>query len=78
MNSTYMLRMRPLPKPEYKMMKEYVKKYNLQDESELFAVALQLFAEVERYNNGQGYTWIVQVIDSYRSLTEQQRVQSRD
>lgn len=70
----YTLRMRQLPKPEYSLSKQFIQTYNLTDLSELFAIALRLMAEVERYgDNSQGKQWIIQVINSYRSLTEKER-----
>ena len=69
----YKLKMRQLPKPEYRLMKALVQKYHLEDESELFAVALHLWTEVERYKDGQGERWIIQTIDHYRSTPAAQR-----
>lgn len=79
-NPQYYLRLRSLPKPEYKLMRQLVDLLGLKDESELFAVALRLLYEVRQYkpdtvNGGLsvGQQWIVQVIDSYRSMTEEAR-----
>ena len=76
----YWLRMKQLPKPEYKLMKALQSHYNLSDASELFSVALHLMAEVGQYQSatGQyqsptGQRWIQQVINSYRSLSEEER-----
>ena len=75
-NPQYYLRLRSLPKPEYRLMKRMVEQYKLKDESELFAIALRLLYEVGQYQplEQTGYKWIVQVIDSYRSLKEEDRV----
>ena len=71
--SPYQLRMKPLPKPEYRLMRALIKQYDLKDESELFGVALRLLHEVSHYKHGEGLTWIYQVIDSYRSLPDTTR-----
>lgn len=80
-NPQYYLRLRALPKPEYRLMKGLVDLLGLEDESELFAVALRLLYEVRQYKPDTvagglsvGQQWIVQVIDSYRSLKEEDRV----
>lgn len=70
----YGLRMKQLPKPEYRLMKALQLRYNLSDISELFGVALRLMAEVELYQSPTGQVWIQQVINSYRSLSEAERV----
>lgn len=75
------LKMRQLPRPEYRLMKALVKKYNLKDESELFAVALRLLTVVERYTIPgtarftltSGETWIIETIDSLRSRSDAER-----
>ena len=76
-NNGYSLRMRQLPKPEYKLMKALVKRYALKDDSELFQIALVLMYEVSLYTErghlDKGEQWIEQVIDSTRSLTEKDR-----
>jgi hypothetical protein len=70
----YSLRMRQIPKPEYKLMKALVKKYSLKDDSELFQVALTLLYEVSLYNDGIGDQWIHQVITSLKEMPEKDRV----
>lgn len=70
----FSLRMRQLPKPEYRLMKALVKQYHLKDDSELFAAALILMYEVSLYNDGIGVQWIHQVIGSMRDLPEKSRV----
>jgi hypothetical protein len=72
-NKSYMLRIRQLPKPEYKLMKSLITEYNLQDETEIFAVALRLLNEVQQFDSGNGLTWILNVIDSFRTFTAEQR-----
>lgn len=69
----YSLRMRQLPKPEYKLLKAMVKKYQLRDDSELVSIALALMYEVSTYKAGQGEGWIAQVIDTLRTLPERDR-----
>lgn len=69
----YGLRMKQLPKPEYRLMKALQLRYNLSDTSELFGVALRLMAEVELYQSPTGQAWITQVIHSYRSLSDAER-----
>ena len=72
-SSSFFLRMRQIPKPEYKLMKALVKKYQLRDDSEMFQIALVLLYEVSLYNDGIGEQWIHQVIDSTRTLPEKNR-----
>lgn len=74
----YSLRMRQIPKPEYKLMKAMVKKYQLKDDSELFQMALVLMYEVSLHNGIGGDKWIAQVIDSTRSLSEKDRTYTID
>jgi hypothetical protein len=73
----YGLRMRQLPKPEYRLSRALQERYALRDISELFAVALRLMDEVERFQavpgQNSGEQWIHQVINSYRSLSDEQR-----
>ena len=71
--STFTLRLRQLPKPEYKLMKALVKSLSLKDESELFAIALRLLYEVSLYDNGRGERWIIQVINTFRSSLDKER-----
>ena len=73
-NNSFSLRMRQIPKPEYKLMKAMVKKYQLKDESELFSIALSLMYEVSLYKNGEGEVWITHVIDNVKTLPEKDRV----
>ena len=73
-NNSFSLRMRQIPKPEYKLMKAMVKKYQLKDESELFSIALSQMYEVSLYKNGEGEVWITHVIDSFHTLHEKDRV----
>jgi hypothetical protein len=73
----YGLRMRQLPKPEYRLSRVLQERYALKDISELFAVALRLMDEVERFTGpsgeNEGERWIQQVINSYRSMSDEQR-----
>ena len=79
----FVFKMKPLPKPEYKLMKSLLNQLALDSPTELFAVSLRLLAEVQRYHpadsnleaNGEkfGVLWITQVIDSYRTRTEAER-----
>lgn len=77
--ASYGLRMRQLPKPEYRLMVALRERYQLKDTTELFTVALRLMAEVERltdHSGGlQGIQWITQVVESTRTLTDAQREQ---
>lgn len=72
-NGGYSLRMRQLPKPEYRLMKGLLERYQLRDSSELFAVALILMHEVGQYKSGEGEKWINQVIDSFHLIPEKDR-----
>lgn len=70
------LKMRQLPKPEYRLMKALVQRYNLRDESELFAVALRLLVSVERFTlegKPAGRQWIAGEIDRLRSASDDER-----
>ncbi len=73
-NSLFMLRMRNLPKPEYKAMKAMKRRWHLRDDSELFAVLIRLASEVMRYHDGQGEQWVINVIESMRSIPESDRM----
>lgn len=74
----YGLRMRQLPKPEYRLCKALQEIYGIADISELFAISLRLMDEVQRFQGvsgqNEGEQWIHQVITSYRSLNEAQRM----
>lgn len=84
--ASYGLRMRQLPKPEYRLMVALRDRYGLKDTTELFAVALRLMSEVERYTGStdassyggvpMGTRWIQQVIQSTRTLSDAQREQA--
>jgi hypothetical protein len=65
-------RMRPLPKPEYYYMQALIKKYRLHDAQECFTVLLALVNEV--HSLPHGHEWVINVINSTRSLEENQRV----
>jgi hypothetical protein len=75
------LKMRQLPKPEYRLMKALVRKYNLRDDSEAFAVALRLLSTVEKYTIPgherltltTGEAWILEAVQSLRSRTDEER-----
>jgi len=70
----YSLRMRQLPRPEYRLMKALISRYELTDVSEMFAVSLRLFHEVMRYDNGAGEQWIRNVINEHRTDENETRV----
>jgi len=69
------LRMRQLPKAEYRLMKAMVKHFHLRDDAELFAVLLRLGYDVLHFGDkGQGKQWFVRTVDTLRSLPDEQRV----
>lgn len=68
------LRMRQLPKDEYRLMKALIEQFELQDPSELFTVLLRLGYEVLHFGDkGQGKQWFIQVIDTWRSYPTEER-----
>jgi len=72
-NGGYSLKMRQLGKPEYRLMKALLERYQLRDSAELFSVALSLMYEVSLYKHGEGEKWIAQVIDTLSSTPESHR-----
>ena len=73
MSTQFTFRMRCLPKPEYRLMRELITRYQLADPSELVAAMVQLTTEVIRYQDGQGEQWWLGVIDRLRSTTQMDR-----
>jgi hypothetical protein len=75
--ASYGLKMRQLPKPEYRLCKALQATYGITDISDLFAIALRLMDEVQRFQGvsgeNRGEQWIRNVINSYHSLSEAQR-----
>jgi len=62
------LRMRQLPKAEYKLMKSMIDHFGLDDPSELFTVLLRLGYEVLHFGDkGQGKQWFVRTVNTLRS-----------
>lgn len=72
--TSFGLRMRQLPKPEYALMKALKARWQIEDTSELFAIALRLMKEVEAFTGVNGQEWITNVIDHYRSTLEAERL----
>jgi len=70
----YYMRIKYLPRPEYYAMVAMVKRWHLDDQSELFAMLVRLASEVMRYQDGKGEQWIMNVLDALRSMPEAQRV----
>ena len=74
---TGMLKMRQLPKAEYRLMKAMISHLDLRDEAELFTVLLVLGYEALRLqlpNGGSGQEWIRNIIDHTRSTVQEARV----
>lgn len=81
----FAFKMKPLPKPEYRLMKSLIDQLSLDSPSELFAVLCRLATEVRRFTPSGttanldraertfGEVWITQVIDTYRRMPEAER-----
>jgi hypothetical protein len=76
------LKMKQLPKAEYKLMRLLIAEYSLdKDPAELFACALRLVYEVLHMQGGHvsdGQQWWVQIINQYRSAPDEQREYTLD
>lgn len=70
-------KMKPLPKPEYLLLKALQKQYQLASPTELFTLALRLMYEVQCLDNANvqsGKAWIVDMLDALQSTPESERV----
>lgn len=72
-NHSFSLRMRPLPKAEYQLMKMMIARYSLDGPSELFTALLRLSYEVLHRDDIDGHQWLIQIIDTLRSLPDEER-----
>lgn len=68
------LRMSCLPKPEYKLMKDFIERYDLSEHSlegpaELFTILLRLAYEVSRDHEN----WIEDVVKTWRAYPDEVR-----
>lgn len=67
-------RMKPLPKPEYQLMKDMIDIYGITDPCELFTVLLRLSYEVVKYDSGKGEQWFVRAVNDIRKTDASERV----
>ena len=64
---------KPLPKPEYLLLKRLKQHFRLKDDSEAVAVAIKCLYELLRFDNGIGEVIIINTIGNLRGTTEDER-----
>jgi len=73
----YRYTIKPLPKPEYYLLKAFMEEYQLSDPTEAFAIALRVtyhFAQIiEKDGKRTGEMYLLDHIDAIRTLKEKER-----
>lgn len=69
----FTFRMRQLPKAEYKLLKQFVEKYNLADQSEAMLIALRCVYEISCFDPPHGKQWLVHIINAWKSNPTEER-----